>query len=40
MCKFRACYTAKFKLEVFLYTQKHGYEAVGRRFDVDEMNIR
>jgi transposase-like protein len=40
MGKVRACYTAKFKLEVVRYAQEHGNRAVGRKFDVDETNVR
>jgi hypothetical protein len=36
----RACYTAKFKLEVVRYAQEHGKRAAGRKFDVDESNVR
>jgi hypothetical protein len=30
----------KFKLEVVRYAEEHGNIAVGRKFDVDEMNVR
>jgi transposase-like protein len=40
MGKVRACYTAKFKLEVVRYAQEHGNTAAGRKFDVDETNVR
>jgi hypothetical protein len=40
MGKVRACYTAKFKLEVFRYATKLGNRVTGRKFDVDESNVR
>jgi phosphoribosyl-dephospho-CoA transferase len=30
----------KFKLEVVRYGQEHGNGAAGRKFDIDEMNLR
>jgi hypothetical protein len=40
MGKVWACYTAKFKLEVVRYAQERGNGAGGRKFDLDEMNVR
>jgi hypothetical protein len=40
MTKMQVCYTVKFKLKVFLYAQKQGNEASGRKCDVVETNIR
>jgi hypothetical protein len=40
MGKVRACYTVTFKLEVARYAQEHGNIAAGRKFYVDETNVR
>jgi transposase-like protein len=40
MAKVWACYTAKFKVEVVQYAQEHGIRAVGRKFDIGEMDVR
>jgi hypothetical protein len=40
MGKVRACYTAHFKLQVLRYAQEHGNRAAGRKFRVDETNVR
>jgi hypothetical protein len=33
-------YTAQFNLEVVWYAQEHGKIALGRKLDVDKMNVR
>ena len=33
-------YTAVFKLQVISYAEEHGHRAAGRKFDVDESNVR
>ena len=33
-------YTAVFKLQVISYAKEHGNRAAGRKFDVDESNVR
>lgn len=40
MGRVRAGYTSKFKLQVVRYAQEHGNRAAGRKFDVDEKNVR
>ena len=36
----RRSYTAVFKLQVISYAEEHGNRAAGRKFDVDESNVR
>ena len=36
----RRSYTAVFKLQVISYAEEHGDRAAGRKFDVDESNVR
>ena len=36
----RRSYTAVFKLQVISYVEEHGNRAAGRKFDVDESNVR
>lgn len=40
MGRVRASYTSKFKLQVVLYAQENGNRAAGKKFDVDEKNVR
>jgi hypothetical protein len=40
MGKVRACYTAKFKLEVVRSAQEHGNRTAGRKCYGDETNVR
>ena len=40
MGKIRASYTAKFKLEVVRFAQENGNRAAGKKFDVNEVNVR
>lgn len=40
MGRVRASYSAKFKLQVVNFAQEHGNREAGRKFDVDERNVR